>query len=294
MLPENTWQPWHPRAFFPVFADVQNTVDFIVQRHQSFSLRALAMPAYAVLKKRKSTSDALRDYGNILLSRPYHFRGVLVDRAGTFVAEWPLGNGLRAGDYFSADINHLCREAGIKLMDGQWVLIANRGRADLMGSSPGSATMRYVGANYVAGFRTGLFTRVINPVNGKKHFGFTGINPQVMVHPNLVASVLLINHSSDPAYDRAVAPTIRLYRNNTEYLEAPFGDIPSHGALERRVTDLFPQAEAYLAANQGRGLTVAHASGVSLASLHLLRSPKGDTLGIDHSRPAYTNVVDYL
>jgi len=154
--------------------------------------------------------------------------------------------------------------------------------------------MQYVNAKVVGGYRTGLFTRTLNPTSGKKHFAFTGINPQVMVHKDLVASVLLINHSSDPAYDRTVSPTIRLYRNSREYLEAPFGEIPSHGALERCVTKLFPQAESYLSENQGRGLTVAHAPGVTLASLHLLRSPKGTTLGIDHSRPAYTNVVDYL
>jgi hypothetical protein len=120
------------------------------------------------------------------------------------------------------------------------MLIASRGRLDRWSSSPGSATVRYVGKNYIAGYRTGLFARPLNPVAGKRHFGFTGINPQVMVGDDIVAAVLLINHSSDPGYDRPVSPSVRLYRDARTYLEAPFGEIPAHGALERGVLSFFP------------------------------------------------------
>jgi hypothetical protein len=37
---------------------------------------------------------------------------------------------------------------------------------------------------------------------------------------------------------------------------------------------------------------IARAQGASLASIHLLRSRSGATLGVDHSRPSYANVVD--
>jgi len=293
MLPNTLWRPWEPRAVFPVFADAQNTVDFMVQDDGNHSLRSLAMPFYSVLKKRKSVSGAFRDYRNLILRRPYRFRGALISRAGEFIKQWDLGRRLRTGDYFSVNINRLCSDAGVRLVDGQLVLIANRGRADVWSSSPGSATMRYVGESYVAGFRTGLFTRVLNPVSGKKHVGFTGINPQVLVGSDIVASVLLLNHSSDPGHDRAVTPTIRLYRNQCDFLECSFGEIPPHGALERTVLDLFSEARDFLKSTGGRGFTIVRAAGVSLASIHLLRSLSNTTLGMDHSRPAFTNVVDY-
>ena len=85
---------------------------------------------------------------------------------------------------------------------------------------------------------------------------------------------------------------MRLYRNPDDFLESPFGEIPPHGALERRVTDLFPDAGGFLGATEGWGYTITRASGASLASIHLLRSRSGRTLGMDHSRPAHTNVLE--
>jgi hypothetical protein len=292
MLPQGLWHSWEPRAVFPVFADAQNGIDFAVQESLTPTWRSIARAGYTLMRRHKPPADAFRDLANLVLGRGMRFRGALVTRGGHFVRDWQLSGPLRPGGFFSVSVNELLAREHMAMTDGLFILIASRGRADRWSSSPGSATVRYVGDGYVAGYRTGLFTRQLNPVKGKRHFGFTGINPQVQVGDDVVASVLLINHSSDPEYDRRVSPTIRLHHDAASFLEAPFGDIPPHGALERSVTDLFPHAREFLAPNGGRGFTIARAQGASLASVHLLRSRSGRTLGLDHSRPAYTNVVD--
>lgn len=292
MLPSGLWQQWEPRAVFPVFADADNTLDFVVQDSLRPSLRSFARVGYAFLRKQKTLQALWRDGRNALLGHGMAFRGAFVTRAGRYVGAWDLSRPLQAGEFFTASVNRLLARDGHALEDGVFILIASRGRLDRWSSSPGSATARYVGADYVAGYRTGLFARPLNPVAGKRHFGFTGINPQVVVGDDVAASVLLLNHSSDPEYDRPVSPTMRLYRDPANFLEAPFGEIPPHGALERHVTELFPEAARFLAGTQGRGYAITRASGASLASIHLLRSKSGRTLGMDHSRPSYTNVVD--
>lgn len=294
MLPEGLWKPWEPHSYFPVFSQAHNLVDFVVQPTFKPALRDWARPANDWLKKRKTLRGAARTYLNMVLQRPIDLRGVFITRQGEFVQSWKLRQGLGVGDFHVADINTLLFTAGKPLVDGVFVLVASRGRPDLWESSPGSATVRYVGENFVAGYRTGFFARTVNPVHGKKHFGFTGINPQVLLGDGLQAWVMLINHSSDPTYDQTVSPRIRLYRAPDEYLETEFGPIAPHGALERSVLELFPAAPDFLAKNGGRGLTVATASGASLASIHILRNPANGSMGMDHSRPAHANVVDYL
>lgn len=292
MLPATLWHPWEPRTVFPTFADAETTIDFVAQESLRPTLRSLARIGYTLVKKQKPVEMIGRDALNVLLGRGIRFRGAFLTRDGQLVRDWILSEPLQAGDFFSVCVNRLLEREGIAPDDGLFVLIASRGRLDRWNSSPGSATVRYVGKDYIAGYRTGLFARPLNPVAGKRHFGFTGINPQIIVSDDIVASVLLINHSSDPEYDRPVTPTIRLYRDVRTYREAPFGQILPHGALEKSVTDLFPDASEFLGPTGGKGLTIARAQGASLASVHLLRSRSGRTLGLDHSRPSYANVVD--
>jgi hypothetical protein len=292
MLPVNLWLPWEPRAIFPVFADAENTFDFVVHRGLSPSVRSLARLGLALAKKQKPVAFVMREAMYAALGRGMAFRGAFLTRDGRYVRQWNLSEPLHTGGFFSANVNRLLESNGIALADGLFVLIASRGRLDRWSSSPGSATARYVGRNYIAGYRTGLFARPLNPVHGKRHFGFTGINPQIIVGDDIVASIILINHSSDPEYDRPVTPTVRLYRDIHTYRETEFGQIPPHGALERTITDLFPDAPEFLGPVGGKGLTITRAQGASLASVHLLRSRSGHTLGIDHSRPSYANVVD--
>lgn len=295
MLDTALWKPWEPKAVFPLFNGVNTWVDFVAQGSlRCRSVKEFVRPAYYLWQRKKSLSRVVRDYADTLLGRPMRVRGIALDRAGRYIGQWQLGEIRCPGDFVSVNINQLAENERIKLGDGVFILLASRGRNDIWNSSPGSATVRYIGDQFVGGYRTGLFARPLNPIRGKKHFGFTGLNPQVVLDDHLIASVLLINHSSDCEYDRIVTPTIRLHRTPREYLETSFGEISPHGALERLITDLFPEAEQFLAPTGGRGFTVAHAKGCSLASIHILRAREGTSIGMDHSRPAFTNVVDYL
>jgi hypothetical protein len=295
MLDRALWKSWEPKAVFPLFTGARTWIDFVAQDSLRYrSVKEFARPAYYLWQRKKSLPQVVRDYVSTVFGKPMRLRGIALDRKGHYVGRWQLGEIRRPGDFISVEINQLAENEGIKLGDGVFILLASRGQNDMWSSSPGSATVRYVGDGFIGGYRTGLFARPLNPIQGKKHFGFTGLNPQIVIDDRLVASVLLINHSSDPEYDRIVMPTIRLYRNPQEYLEAKFGEIHPHGALERLITDLFPEAEQFLASTGGRGFTVAQAKGVSLASLHILRAREGISIGIDHSRPAFTNVIDYL
>jgi hypothetical protein len=293
MLPKGLWASYEPRAVVPVFADARTFLDFSVQPTLAPRARSYAEPLYWALKKKKKPLAAAIDYWNLALRRPLAFRAILVSRHGHYLAQWPLAKGLRVGDFFSTDVSALAESSGIAAQDALLIVVANRGRTDLWSSSPGSLNVRYVGERTLCGFRTGLFARTLNPVQGAAHFGFTGLNPQVRIDGSMVPSVLLMNHSSEPEYDRTVSPTIRLHRSHDEFLEAPFGTIAPHGALERAVADLFPDAQSFLGA-EGRGYTIAHNKGASLASLHVIRARDGSSMALDHSRPAHTNVVAYI
>ena len=293
MLPKGLWAPHEPRAVVPVFADAQTYLDFAVQPSFAPRARSYAEPLYWALKKKKKPLAAAIDYCNLLLRRPLAFRAVLVSRNGEYLAQWPLAEGLRVGDFFSANVGELMTKSRIPAQDALLIVVANRGRTDLWSSSPGSLNVRYVGERYLCGFRTGLFARTLNPVHGAAHFGFTGLNPQVRFDATTVPSVLLMNHSSEPEYDRTVAPVMRLHRSHDEFLEAPFGTIPPHGALERAISEVFPEAQAFLGPG-GRGYTVTRNKGATLASLHVLRAHDGSSMALDHSRPAHTNFVAYI
>lgn len=294
MLPKNIWNEWEPRVSFPIFGDCQNSVDFAVQDSlNDLTLKAIAGPAVFWWWKQKSLKCAVRNYRWLLLNEKIKFRGVLLSRQGEFIKQWKFDGVYGRGDFFSVNINQLMKESGVQAQDGMFTLIASRGRNDRWNSSPGNVSVRYVSDKFVSGYRTGFFARPLN--NGKGHFGFTGINPQVIVNRELTAGILLQNHSSDPNYAQTVNPTVRLYRNGDEYIEAPFGEIAPHGAREVDLAKLFPQAEEFLAPNEGRGYTITKVKGVTLASIHILRSREnGLSVGMDHSRPSHAAVVDYL
>lgn len=292
MLNLDAWKRHEPRAYFPVFAGVENHVDITLQQPVPLTARKIASPLYHWFKKRKGLRDTLRDYLILATNPAYRFKGLFIDRSGRQRAAAEFPGHYRAEDYFHCNVNEWLRAQGLAAEDGTFILVANHGRPDLFNSSPGNASLRVVGEDTVAGYRTGFFCRPLN--DGKKHFGFTGLNPQVEVSEYAVASLLFVNHSSDPAYDRTANPTVRLHRSVDDYIEAPFGEIPPHAAMERCLTDLFPNATAFLAPTGGKGHSVTSLKGASLASVHILRRPDGALLSMEHSRPAYPNIVKYL
>jgi hypothetical protein len=293
VLPNDIWKAWEPRVIFPVFADCENTFDFAVQTTlRPRTLKEWALPGYYALKKQKDWGSALRCYGDVLFDRRIRFRGAFLDRDGQLIKRLSFEGAYGPGDSFSLNLNEKLQDEGVSLQDGEFLLIASRGRADRWSSSPGNVTARYVGERFIAGYRTGFFARPLNE-NRKAHFGFTGLNPKVLITNDLEASLLLINHSSDPSYDVVCRPTVRLHRSPQEFIEADFGDIPPLGMRERRLTEMFPNAREYLAPVGGRGFTVTKVKGVTLASIHMFRSHSNQTFSLEHSRPSHANVIRY-
>ncbi len=292
MLSPNAWRQEEPRLNFPVFGDAENHIDFTLQDDPKLTPKRLAVPAYHFVKGRKPLATMIDDYRHLFGAEPYRFKGVFLDRQGREKLAGPLPGEYRPGGFFHCNLNHWLSHHQVPLQDGTFVLVASRGRADRFLSSPGNVTLRVLTGERVCGFRTGFFSRPLNA--GHKHFGFTGLNPHVEVNAAWLSSLLLINHSSDPAYDQRVTPTVRLFRADGQFLEAPFGEIAPHAALEKTISEVFADAEAFLAGNAGRGFTVTRLKGATLASIHVLRSRDGHLASMEHSRPAHPNVVDYL
>jgi hypothetical protein len=292
MLSSHCWRQEEPRLNFPVFAGAENHIDFTLQEDPALTWRRAAAPVYHFVKRRKTLKAMVDDYRNLVGGEPYRFKGVFLDRQGREKLVGALEGEYRPGGFFHCNLNQWLHDKGVALEDGNFILVASRGRADRFQSSPGNVTLRVISDQRVCGYRTGFFSRPLNA--GHKHFGFTGLNPHVEVNRDWVSALLLINHSSDPAYDTTVEPTVRLYRADGQWLEAPFGPIAPHAALERSLLALFPEAESFLADNGGRGHTITRLKGASLASIHVQRARGGQLASMEHSRPAHPNVVDYL
>lgn len=292
MLSPDAWLQDEPRLNFPVFAGAQNHIDLTLQYEPRITPKRLATPFYHFLKGRKPLKTLVRDYQNIFFGESYSFRGIYLDRMGRQLLQAPLPGEYKPGGFFHIQLNQWLKNYNVTLVDGNFILVANRGRADRFSSSPGNVTLRIVTDENLCGFRTGFFSRPLN--SGHKHFGFTGLNPHVESNERWLSSILLINHSSDPAYDRQVIPTVRLHRSTSEFLEAPFGQIAPHASLERTIDEIFPKAREYLAGHAGRGYTITRLKGASLASIHIFRTRDGRLASMEHSRPAHANIVDYL
>lgn len=276
----------------PIFGNSFNEIDFSVQEDRKLSLRKLSAPAFHFATGKLPLRSTLGRYKSMLRPSPFTFRAYFLDTRGVLLFHEPLDGSYKVGDFFYFNVNHWLETREIPLQDGNLILVSSHGRSDRWQSSPGNISLRVSGAGHVAGFRTGFFARSLNA--GHKHVGFTGLNPRVEINQKWISSLILINHSSEPSYDNFVCPTVRLHRNKSEFMEASFGKIPPHAYLEKSLLDLFPDAENFLENYGGIGYSVTSLKGASLASLHALRSPKGDLLALEHSRPAHTNIISYL
>lgn len=292
MLIAEAWKSYQPRVYFPILSNMENHIDISLQEPLRISVRKMIAPLYHCAKKRKTLRDTLRDYLVMLTNPKYCFKGYFVDRKGKLRASAEFEGAFSAGEYFHLNVNSWLWSYDLPIQDGTFILVANHGRPDLFNSSPGNASLRLIGKDTVAGYRTGFFCRKLN--DGKKHFGFTGLNPQIEVSGDAIASLLFINHSSDPSYDRPANPIVRLHRGVNDYIETHFGEIPPHAAVERSIPELFPNVVNFLSPVGGRGYTVTSLKGTSLASVHVLRRPDGALLSMEHSRPAYPNIVKYF
>jgi hypothetical protein len=286
MLPANLWHPWQPRVSFPFFSGVENTFEFTVQPSLKIQgWRNFAYPAYTAYKKQKTWGHALRDYAHILSGNHIYFDVHRLKQDGTYIKSegrfGPFGIGQSFVFKSASDP---------KGSQGLMLFVASRGRLDKMTSSPGNMTVRYASPEAISGYRTGFFARPLNEKKG--HYGYMGLNPALSQNPKMESGILLINHSSDPEYNTAVSPTVRLYKSHDEFIETDFGAIAPHGFLEKGLHQLFPQFETFRA--DAKNLwTVSNCKGVSLASFHTYRNLQGQLMAIEHSRPSHAQVIQY-
>lgn len=292
MIPFEAWQQHEPRMNLPIFGNALNEIDFTVQNDRKLSMRRLIAPAYHFARRKSSWRAAINNYRNMLAPLPFAFKACFVNKRGEIKCQEELPGAYRAGDFFYLNVNDWLHRNSIPVQDGSLILVSSHGRADRWQSSPGNVTLRVSEAGHAAGYRTGFFARPLNA--GHKHVGFTGLNPRIEVSTRWVSGLLLINHSSEPGYDKTVCPTVRLHINSETFLEATFGDIPPHAFSEKSILDLFPNAEEFLAPAGGVGYSVSTLTGASLASVHVLRYRSGQLASLEHSRPAHTNIINYL
>jgi len=292
MIPFEAWQQHEPRMNLPIFGNALNEVDFTVQDDRKLNLRRIVAPAYHFARGRSPWRAVLSNYKHMLAPRPFTFKACFVNRQGEMMCHEELPGAYRAGDFFYLNVNDWLRSHNVPIQDGSLILVSSHGRADRWQSSPGNVTLRVTDSGYTAGYRTGFFARPLNA--GHKHVGFTGLNPRIEVNTRWVSGLLLINHSSELGYDKTVRPTVRLHVNPEKFLETTFGDIAPHAASERSILELFPNAEEFLASAGGIGYSVSMLTGASLASVHVLRYRSGQLASLEHSRPAHTNIINYL
>jgi len=297
MLPSNSWAWYEPRFGFPIFKGVRTFVSFSVRPdYQPLQLRRMHLGLVTAV--RRGPFELIRfgrerlDLALFCRSRSLRFRLLLLTRCGRHLATHRYDDAVQPGGSIDVDVNAARKAHDLPDDDMMGILVMTNGRHDAFRSSPGSYSMTYVGDTTYSTYRTGGFARLLNERNRKKHHGFRGINPKIIVDNTYTSSILLINHSSDPAYDEAAMPNCVLLREDGQSIEAPFGTIPAFGGLERSMEDLFGEsAQAFLAAADGRGTTVISCPGVTLASLHLVRRRDGASMAIEHSRPTHTYLL---
>jgi hypothetical protein len=295
MLSKNLFQPHEPRNMFPVFADCENRLAYVLRNEIApkpgevlrFGLRNVVKR-----QKRFSSKVLARVFVDSLRGVRVTFRGAFFTRDGKLVTEIPPFATLRSLQGFDISVNELLEKAGIPLQDGLFLLIADRGVKLVESFSTGTVSAVYSSPKTFSCYRNGIFARPVNELSHHKPQGFRSIAPHMFVSGDVVSSAFFCNFSSDPAYDQVANPTVRLYRDEKEFLEAKFGPIAPFGGAEKSMVELFgEEAEEFLRPTNGSGTLVAEESGRTLTSIHLIRNRKTGGMSIEHTRPTHMYVV---
>lgn len=286
MLPEKLWRDWEPRVAFPAFAGMFNSYEFTIQPGLELrSLKNLLYPIYLLRSKEITLRDACVRYLQLLRGPRIAFRTYRLNAQGGFIEELIPSAPITTSETYI--FQHDLREAKA---DEMILFVGTRGRMDKFFTSPGSMTARYSAEHGIAGYRTGFMARPLNA--GKGHYGFTGLNPATTNNPHIRMGILLINHSSNPAYNQSAAPVVRLHRTKNDYIERSFGMIAPHGFLEIDLETVFPELAA-MKENHGPFWFVTECKGTTLASFHTYRNMQHQLLAIEHSRPSHAHILDY-
>jgi hypothetical protein len=249
---------------------------------------------------REAMTDLVPELASFVLSgfsKHLRFKLHILSRDGEYRASYKLPASYKPGASVDIELSNLFKKLNLPDEDHLVVAVMSRGRMDGYRSSPASFSMTYIDQDNIAIYRTGAFARPLNEGRLKAHAGFTGINPKIIATKDVVSSLMLINHSSDPEYALTARPDCVLIRQDGERLKGDFGAIPPLGAREMSVADIFGSGVFdFLKPYGGRATTITTCAGITLASLHMQRSNdnRRTLLGIEHSRPAHMNLAGLL
>jgi hypothetical protein len=306
MLRKDLWLRHEPRFGFLLFKEFKTLLSFSIR--PDFNpvelrriVRVIGSAAKLGLKKNvlsglRETTNACLEYAPIVFSSDgkfLRFRIVVTTRDGRLVGELPIEGRYPPGGSVDIDMTEVLEKLQLPNGDYIAIMVMTRGRMDGFRSSPGSYSMTYYNDRVYTTYRTGGFARALNDPNRKRHTGFRGINPKVVVNDQFLSSLMLINHSSDPLYNETAIPRSVLLREDGETREAEFGPIPPFGGIVKSMEDLFgTDVRDFLASSGGRGTTITTCPGVTLASIHVMRARDGSSLSIEHSRPTHTYLLN--
>jgi hypothetical protein len=305
LLKKNLWRKHEPRFEFPIFKGINTRFSFSIRSNfKSITRLGLAIVFYKSLKSGfdhgltqgiKNFFETLDEYLSLMFSfdkNNLRFRLVILSRDGQLLAEMPIAGKHPPGASIDLDIAKILSKINLPDDDYMAIVIMSRGIPNTIRSSPGSYSMTYFSTSVYTTYRTGGFARTLNDSKKKKQYGFRGINPKIVVNDKISSSLFLINHSSNPLYDKSAMPNVVLLRKDGKYLESNFGIIPPFGGVERSMEELFGNdVIEFLRPMGGKGTTITTCPGVSLASIHLRRLKNGNSMSIEHSRPTHTYLM---
>jgi hypothetical protein len=305
LLKKNLWKRHEPRFEFPVFKNIKTKFSFSVKSdYKSISKIGVLFSIYGVLKLNHG-KGFIKIFGELiqlfleLISLVFSrnrenikFKFIILSRNGKFLGEKKISTSYPPGSNLDIGISELISEMNLPNDDYMIIVVTNKGRLDENRSSPGSYSMTYYNEKIYTTYRTGGFARVLNDQKIKRHFGFRGINPKIIVTKDTTSSILLINHSSDTLYEKSVFPKAQLLRKDGKIREADFGEIPPFGGVERSMEELFGEdVQEFLLPSNGLGTTIITCPGVSLGSIHIKRTRDLSSMSIEHSRPTHTIMI---
>jgi hypothetical protein len=302
-FPSPPWRPYEPRFIFPTFSGLESRMGFsIPEWYRPVDIRYLRSLVAGSLKKNfvETMKDLIPELTGLIasgFSKNLRFKLHILSRNGEYRASYELPANYKPGASVDVQLSEVIKKLNLPDEDYLVIAVMSRGRMDGYRSSPASFSMTYIDQDNIAIYRTGAFARPLNEGRLKTHTGFTGINPKIIATKDVMSSLLLINHSSDPEYALSACPATLLIREDGERLEGQFGEIPPLGAREMSVADIFGNGVFdFLRPYRGRATTVTTCVGITLGSLHLQRSNdnRRSLLGIEHSRPAHMNLAGIL
>jgi hypothetical protein len=295
MLPSNLFRPHEPRAVYPVFADQDNRLAYVLRETYIASpMTALRHTVGRVVRRDHHVSPGFlaRIVVDSIRGIRLNFRGAFLDRDGRLIASFPNIATVHYRQGFDFSVNELFAAKGVPLQDGQFLLIADRGVKLDGGYSIGTVTAAYLSRKGFTCYRNAAFARPFNEFTHHRPVGFRSIGPHMTITDAFETSAYFFNFSSDPAYNFTANPTVTLLRDDGATLEGTFGEIPPFGARECGLNEMFgEQVREFLAPPMSYGTLIAEQAGVALGSAHLVRNRENGAIGIEHTRPVHMYVI---